>query len=492
MLCAMKKPLGMVAGLVLALSSHALAGDAARSDGLLTRWKLHGDARDGSGAGLHGEAIGVDFTAEGPSGKAGTAARFDGVDDVIRVPGGGALRFGTREFTVTAWIHTERELGDVVGDIASKLDLKARRGWTLGVVTNAAAASAQANYRQLQFGIDDGRDEPRWIDRGRPGNALYVFALAVHDGRLYAGTCEPGADEAGHVYRFDGGPRWTDLGRLDGANAVTSLASFDGTLFAATGRYRLRGSSLSDSPNQTLGGRVFRREAEGPWIDCGRIGESEAVNSLAIHRGRLHASSLYSPGVFRYEGGARWTDCGTPNGRRVEALATFNGWLYGGGYDAGEIYRYKPEAGWQVAGTLPETTQTYGFAVHAGRLHVGTWPSGSVYREDPGEASGGETSPGRWTSCGRLGQEKEVMGMAVYNGKLYAGTLPLAEVYRHDGDGQWTRTGQLDSTPNVTYRRAWSMAVFDGKLFCGTLPSGHVFSLEAGKCATYDAELAPG
>ena len=84
------------------------------------------------------------------------------------------------------------------------------------------------------------------------------------------------------------------------------------------------------------------------------------------------------------------------------------------------------------------------------------------------------------------------MGMAVYNGKLYAGTLPLAEVYRYEDGATWTRTGQLDTTPDVRYRRAWSMAVYQGKLFCGTLPSGHVYSIEAGKSVTHDSTLAPG
>ena len=82
--------------------------------------------------------------------------------------------------------------------------------------------------------------------------------------------------------------------------------------------------------------------------------------------------------------------------------------------------------------------------------------------------------------------------MAVYNGKLYAGTLPMADVYRLDGAAKWTSVGQLDKTPKVRYRRAWTMAVYDGKLFCGTLPSGHVLSIEAGKCATYDRALPPG
>jgi hypothetical protein len=98
----------------------------------------------------------------------------------------------------------------------------------------------------------------------------------------------------------------------------------------------------------------------------------------------------------------------------------------------------------------------------------------------------------RWVAAGRLGDEKEVMGMAVHNGKLYAGTLPLAEVHRLDEGARWTRTGRLDMTPDVRYRRAWSMAVFDGRLFCGTLPSGRVHALEAGQSVTLDRALGPG
>ena len=59
----------------------------------------------------------------------------------------------------------------------------------------------------MHFGIDAG-SEPKWTDCGRPGDAVYVMALAVHAGRLFAGTCEPGKDQAGHVYRYAGGTRW--------------------------------------------------------------------------------------------------------------------------------------------------------------------------------------------------------------------------------------------------------------------------------------------
>jgi len=103
---------------------------------------------------------------------------------------------------------------------------------------------------------------------------------------------------------------------------------------------------------------------------------------------------------------------------------------------------------------------------------------------------------------GRLGEELEVMGMLVHNGRLMAGTLPLAEVYQFNGllnggvnsvaGRSWQRLTQLDTTPDVKYRRAWTMAEYRGQLFCSTLPSGHVQACEVGKLATWDKEIPTG
>src|SRR5262249_46188926 len=137
--------------------------------------------------------------------------------------------------------------------------------------------------------------------------AVYVMAMAVHAGRLFVGTCEPGKGEAGHVYRYEGGTRWADCGSPDRSNAVTSLAAHGGKLYAGTGRYRLAGSSLPESPNTTLGGRLFRYEGDGKWAECGRLPGVEAVGGMAVYRGDLYATSLYRPaGFFRYNGGREW------------------------------------------------------------------------------------------------------------------------------------------------------------------------------------------
>jgi len=167
---------------------------------------------------------------------------------------------------------------------------------------------------------------------------------------------------------------------------------------------------------------------------------------------------------------------------RIEAMGVYNGWLYATSYDAGRVYRFDGE-NWFDCGALADNSQTYSFAVRAGRLYVGTWPSGRVYRME---------APGDWTDVGRLGEELEVMGMLNHNGRLVAGTLPLAEVYEYDGQSTWNRLTRLDHTPDVKYRRAWTMAEHDGQLFCGTLPSGKVYSWRAGRVAMSDRALPSG
>ena len=54
---------------------------------------------------------------------------------------------------------------------------------------------------------------------------------------------------------------------------------------------------------------------------------------------------------------------------------------------------------WLRLGPIPETTQAYSMAVYESQVHVGTWPTGSVYRLD---------GPQKWHNTGRLGEEKEV------------------------------------------------------------------------------------
>jgi hypothetical protein len=463
---------------ILALLAGASPARA-EGRGLVGHWKLAGDARDASGNGLHAANHGVEFLAKGPGGRS-PAATFNGKGSHLEVKTAPGLRLGAGDFTLALWLHTEETLDDDLGDLVTWYDANRRVGFNLSLRTNTGVTTCQANTRQLQFGIDSG-SAPTWADESRPGNAVIAFSLAVHDGRLYAGTAANGK-EVGQVYRHDGPGRWTDCGAPDRSNAVSALAVYRGELYAASSKYRFAGSALPESENTNPGGRIYRFDGDKRWTEVGRLPDAEAVGGLVVFKGRLYASSLYRPaGFFRYEADGRWTSLDVPGGQRVESLGVFNGHLWATSYDGGRVYRYDGTS-WTDFGQLGDNTQTYSFAIHRGRLCVGTWPSGKVYR----------LREESWEELGRLGAELEVMGMLVHNGQLYAGTLPRAEVYRYDGGQSWTRTAQLDRTPGVKYRRAWTMAQYKGRLFCSTLPSGRVHSVEAGPCVTHDRELPPG
>lgn len=448
----------------------------AEEDALIGHWRLMGDVKDESGFHNNGLNRGVLLKPHHP-------ATFNGESAYIEVPHSKSLALGTGEFSISVNVNTRADLGDVIGNVLSKYDAQNRKGFQLCIKNNAGVTSSQSNNRHLQFGIDNGKTDAKWTDHGQLGDAILVFSMAVYDGKLFAGTCVPGKDAAGRVFRFDEDQKWIDCGAPDLCNSVTSLAVFNGKLYAATGKYRLRGSSLTESENPNLGGNVYRYEGGSNWVHCGKLPEVEAINGMVVYKGNLYASSMYAPASFyRYDGGKRWTSCGVFDDKRVESLAIYNGNLYASGYDEGAVYRFDGKT-WSHAGKVGKSTQTYGFAVYEGNLYVSEWPHAEVYRY---------AGDNQWTLAGRLGEEKESMPLAIYNGKMYAGSLPLAEVYRYDGGVDWTNTGRLDFTPDVRYRRVWSMAVYQGRLFAGTLPAGRVHSIEAGKSATYDTALKPG
>lgn len=442
-------------------------------------WPLAGDARDSSANRIGAHNHGVEFNAEGLDGA--RAATFNGRGAHLDVKDAAQLRPGDKDFSIALWINANSASGGDPGDLVAMYDEQTRTGFNLSLRTSTGVTNSTANVRQLQFGIDNG-SEPKWTDEGRPGSAILAFALTVHDGHLYAGVGDNAPGAVGRVYRFDGAGKWIDCGAPDQSNAVMSLCAHDGQLYAASGRYRFAGSSLTESDNARLGGGVFRYEGGAKWTEVGRLPGVEAVGGMVTYNGHLYASSLYKPaGFFRYESPGVWTSLPVPDGKRVVSLAVFDNHLWAGSYDEGRVFRYNGDR-WEDLGLLDENTQTYSFAVYQGRLCVGAWPSGRVYR----------WVDGRWEDLGRLGEELEVMGMLVHNGKLYGGSLPLGAVYRHDGNVAWTKTAQLDVTPDVRYRRAWTMAQFDGRLFCSTLPSGRIHALEAGPCVTYDHELPAG
>ncbi|REJ90146.1 MAG: LamG domain-containing protein [Planctomycetota bacterium] len=455
-------------------SSSTLSAQDELKPHMVGHWTLTENADDSSGSNLAGRDKDLAYTREG--------AVFDGQTSRLDVNDDDRLNFGDGEFSIAAWVHTDSELDDAIGDLLNKYDPAARRGFNLSIKHHAGVTGSQSNYRHLEFGIDDGKQEDEWRDEGRPGNSIFVHSMTVHDGDLYVGTVEGWTNnDHGHVYRYDGTGEWQDLGAPWKSNGVTSMASYDGHLYVGVSRVLLHYSGLEPTIAHHIGGKVFRYE-DGEWVDLGQLLGVDGVNGMAIFRGQLYVTGFYQPALFRYEGGTEWTSLGSPDGMRPEALCVYNGAMYATGYDEGAVYRFDGES-WSHTGILGDATQVYGLVIYEGQLHAGTWPKGTVYRYE------GEDG---WISTGRLGNAEEVMGPNVYNGKLYAGTLPMAEIYRYDGDEQWKSVGRVDFTPDVIYRRAWSMAVYQGRLFSGTLPSGHVRSFEAGVNVTYDHEFPSG
>lgn len=257
-----------------------------------------------------------------------------------------------------------------------------------------------------------------------------------------------------------------DCGAPDGANSVTAFAVHQGSLYAGTGKYRVAGSSLPESPNTTLGGRIFRYQGTNPWLPCDSFHRPKPWVAWWFSVGHCTPRPLQT-GFFPATKVARSGQVAERR-RNPGGPADLNdNFLYASRLSSWTRYRYDGQT-WVDCGALGDNTQTYSFTSYEGRLLVGTWPSGRVYRFD---------DIGRWTDLGRLGQELEVMGMAVHNGRLIAGTLPLAEVYSYEKPGSdWKRLAQLDSTPDVKYRRAWTLTERQGELFCGAFPSGNVFA----------------
>ncbi len=473
--------------------------------GPIASWRLGGDGR--------AEGTGLDATPVGPV-AFGRSTGSPAGGDVLRLRGEGRLEVGATalpalgDLTVSAWVNVPGTPTTVIGDLVSWFDPASRLGFTLGF-EHGSPCGSHGNDRTAWFGIDAG-SEPRILDHGRPGDAtVMVCSLAAFDGSLFAATWETGPAPLGRVFRRSGG-EWQDAGAPGPANAVTRLAVHDGALYAGTSRLKGGGSGLDDSANLAPGGHVYRLEPDGSWLDLGGPAGADSIAGLVPFGGDLYAIPMYTEGLFRFDGPGRWTSCGSP-GRRLLALGAFAGALYGAGNDhahvdsaiamtkagivvparseagGGGVFRYDGDGRWTGRGMQPDTTQLYSIETYGGRMHVGTWPTGLVFRADDPRGDGEVT----WASLGRLGDETEVMNLQAYNGKLYAGTLPHAQLFRFDGDADWRLAATLDETPDVRYRRAASMVLFDGELYVGTLPSAHVHSLRAGAVATSDRSVTP-
>lgn len=454
---------------------------------LLGHWPLETASEDLSEYKRHADNYEVSFSRPAPDGSA--AAYFNGRNAWLELAPDLMPSLKDDDFSISMEIYVDTTLDDSLGDLISHFDPETRTGFTLGIADYSGVTNSSPNERTLFWGVDS-ETEPVWEFCGRPGPSILIFGFAVLDGKLYAATCEPGADQSGHVYRYEGGTTWVDCGSPDPSNAVMALTVHDGKLYAGAGWYDTTGSSLEASVNDTPGGKIYCYGGEKNWEFCGQLsnpetGEAGTIGGLAVYQGALHATTLKQDGfgLYRHEGVTQWRYLGNP-GQRVLSPSVFNGGLYMVSYDApGGPFLWDGKD-WSYLGASldPPIHQDYAFAVFGGKLHLSTWPEAYVYRLE-------EES---WVAVGRPGEELETMAMMVYNGKLYTGTLPTSCVYRYEGKDLWSAVSDQLDTAEGRYRRTWSMALYDGKLFCGTLPTGNVYSLSTGQCVSWDQALSSG
>lgn len=477
--------------------------------GLVGHWKLAGDCRDSSGQDNHGVNHGVDLAT-------GT---FDGRGAYIEVPDSPALHFGTGDFAISARVHTEEEVNDVLGDVLEKYDPDSRRGITLWLKSSAGGYQSQGTDQHVCFGIDNARTSD-WTDHGRPSlTSNYVSnSLTVFKGKLYAATMDA-QDERDwrHVFRFDGEDGWTDCGQVGSARStgVGPLIVHQGHLYAVTTTYDW--TRVRTGPYEP--GRVYRYEGGTTWRDCGQPSDDRTLNCVASFKGQLFVGGgPQTWGVFVQEGETGWRESKLfpqSGAQRCfpHTMCCHNGKLYVGWPS---VYAFDGQE-WVYAGVPSEperTLQTHSLAVYRGQLCAGTWPLARVSRYLGGE---------KWQEFGRVGEDgTEVNALVVYNGKLYGGSIPRAEVCRYDGAEQWTSLNRFYSPPGWVpvppadnggkptreqvseWSRVTSLTIHAGRLFAsiGSCTSsvldapadvrGRVFSMEAGKCVSYEHDLGPG
>ena len=229
------------------------------------------------------------------------------------------------------------------------------------------------------------------------------------------------------------------------------------------------------------------------WVDRGRPGNNQLINSLVVYEGDLYATT-WEPGsddrghLYRYAGGTNWIDCGSPSpANALKSVAVFEGKLYvgserysGGGSslplspnenDGGHVYRYDGGTNWTDCGKIADVRSVSGLAVYNGELYAGTGTTGA-WRDKPRHRGMYRFDGiGKWTACGCPGNR--ITHLGVHNGNLYGLSYDAGEFYRYDGGTNWYSLGPVTDTTQV-----YSMISYQGKLHVGTWPTGSVFEYD--------------
>ena len=501
---------------------------------LVGHWKLLGDCQDHSGNGNHGINHGVDLDT----------STFEGRGQHVEVPASSSIDPQRDDFSYCALIHTDQDVDDVHGDIASKFNPDVRRGFNVSLTSSSGGYSSIGTDRRLAFGIDDAKDGA-WIDCGKPSpTSTIINTLSVFDGSLYAANNNVNsAHEASRVFRYAGGDQWEDCGRVgfQRTQGVGPMTTHNGDLYVATLNMNRAPHLYSYDvgpemwPEMAVG-RVYRYLGGKQWEDCGQPGKCPRLTCLASFQGRLYVmgpddGEEHITRCYVFAGNQKWEPCGEfPH--RVFPMAVHDGRLYMAHKAAGA---YQDEYGHHTPTTLDEEKGARVFAfdgerwedlgvplktqmrcgeihcleVFGGAIHAGTNPLGRVAKLEGGT----------WRDVGELGDSREVTAFAAYNGSFYAGSLQYADVYRQERGDYWGLSRRfLEESPDpgeripgtlfprdrkVDWARVTSLTVYGGELFASTSSCwgdfrgphgirGRVYRFRAGQNAAFDRDIGSG
>ncbi|MDX2130695.1 MAG: hypothetical protein SFY69_01425 [Planctomycetota bacterium] len=149
-----------------------------------------------------------------------------------------------------------------------------------GVPARGVAAWDGRTWRALGAGLGTGI-----------GTTDGVFALAVHNGDLYAGgrfTVNNDSQHVLQVARYDG-TSWSTVGALFGGSAITSLASHDGTLYAG-GDFTVSGQQGAD----------FARLSGSAWLTTSFSTVGPGASNSRVEAMTIYNGSLVVAGSFPY------------------------------------------------------------------------------------------------------------------------------------------------------------------------------------------------
>ncbi len=267
-------------------------------------------------------------------------------------------------------------------------------------------------------------------------------------------------------------PAFTDHGQLGTALFVFSLCVHDGRLYASTCH---AGSHEA--------GHVFRFEGGDRWTDLGSPDKANSISAMAVFNGslfvasskyRLAGSSLaestnenFGGKVFRLGPDDQWVSCGTlsPETEAVSSLIEFKGQLYAGSlYKPAGFFHYEGGENW-VACETPDGKRVEAMTVFNGALYATCYDEGSVFRFD------GKI----WSLAGRIPNATQTYGFAVHDGSLFVSEWPQAHVFRYLGGTEWQDVGKLGDE-----REAMPLVVYNGKMYGGTLPLAEIYRYDGG------------